>query len=108
MQAARDIDREDVGNWAAWRNPTTRHAPNPRLILGIVLAVLGFVFVVENTRSTKIRFFIPQVTAPLWMGLLVAALLGMLAGALIARHLGKPELRRLRARRDHDDEEPAQ
>ncbi len=88
--------------------PDDATRPKPRLILGIVLAVLGFVFVVENTRSTKIRFFVPQVTAPLWMGLLVAVLLGMLAGALIARHLGKPELRRLRARRDHNDEAPTE
>ncbi|MFA5885972.1 MAG: lipopolysaccharide assembly protein LapA domain-containing protein [Acidimicrobiia bacterium] len=78
--------------------------PNPRLVLGIVLGVLVFVFVVENTRETKIRFFIPQVTAPLWMGLIVAALLGALAGALIARHMAAPELRRLRGRRD--DERP--
>ena len=77
--------------------------PNPRLVIGIVLAVLVFVFVVENTRETKIRFFIPQVTAPLWMGLMVAALLGAVAGALIARHMAAPELRRLRGR---DDERP--
>lgn len=76
---------------------------NPRLVLGIVLGVLVFVFVVENTRETKIRFFIPQVTAPLWMGLIVAAMLGALAGALIARHMAAPELRRLRGR---DDERP--
>jgi uncharacterized integral membrane protein len=87
--------------------PDQATRPNPRLILGIVLGVLAFVFVVENTKSTKIRFFIPQVTAPLWMGLLVAALLGVLAGALIARHLAAPELRRLRERRDNNEHPPS-
>ena len=38
----------------------------------LVLGVLVFVFVVENTRATKIRFFIPEVTSPLWLGLMVA------------------------------------
>lgn len=86
--------------------PDQKTRPNPRLILGIVLGVLALVFVAENTKSTKIRFFIPQVTAPLWMGLLVAALLGVLAGALIARHLAAPELRRLRTRRDNNENPP--
>jgi len=81
--------------------------PNGRLILGVVLGVLVFVFIVENTRETKIRFFIPQVTAPLWMGLIVAALLGALAGALIARHMAAPELRRLRERRDDEERPPS-
>jgi uncharacterized integral membrane protein len=79
---------------------------HPRLIVGAVLGVLAFVFVVENTKETKIRFFVPQVTAPLWMGLILAALLGALAGGLIARHIAAPELRRLRGR--HDQDEPAQ
>ena len=61
-------------------------------------------FLVENTRETKIRLFILQVTAPLGMGLIVAAVLGALAGALIARHMAAPELRRLR--RERDDERP--
>jgi len=79
---------------------------NPRLVAGIVLAVLVFVFVVENTRATKIRFFVPEVSAPLWLGLTVAAVLGGLAGALIARHLAAPELRRLRRSRD-DESSPS-
>ena len=80
---------------------------HPRLVLGVTLGVLAFVFVVENTKETKIRFFVPQVTAPLWMGLILAALLGALAGGLIARHLAAPELRRLRGRHDEDEHGPS-
>ena len=72
---------------------------HPRLVLGVFLVVLTVVFIIENPRETKIRYLIPQVTAPLWIGLFVAALLGALAGALIARHIAAPELRRLRGRR---------
>jgi len=53
---------------------------NPRLVLGVVLGWLVFVCVVEKTRETKIRFFVPQVTAPLWLGLMVAARIGAVAG----------------------------
>jgi len=74
-----------------------------RLIVGTVLVVLIFVFIIENTRQTKMRFLIPQVTAPLWTAIFVAALLGALAGALIARHIAAPELRRLRESRPQPD-----
>lgn len=49
---------------------------HPRLVLGVLLVVLVFVFIVENPRETKMRFIIPQVTAPLWIALFVAAALG--------------------------------
>lgn len=68
----------------------------PRLVVGAVVVVLIVVFIVENTRQTKMRFLIPQVTAPLWTALFVAALLGVFAGFLIARHIAASKLRRLR------------
>lgn len=49
------------------------------------LAVLTLVFIFENTRPTKIRLLIPQVTMPLYVALLIAALLGGLCGAYFAR-----------------------
>lgn len=62
------------------RYPFTR-----RQTAAIVLIVLSVVFIVENRRSTTIRFLIPEVTAPLWLALFVAALLGLGAGALLNR-----------------------
>ncbi|AWZ08715.1 MULTISPECIES: LapA family protein [unclassified Streptomyces] len=50
-----------------------------------VIAVLTLVFIFENTRSTKIRLLIPQVTMPLYVALLIAAVLGGLCGAYLAR-----------------------
>jgi uncharacterized integral membrane protein len=46
-----------------------------------VLAVLALIFIFENTRSTKIRLLIPEVTMPLWMALLGTAVIGALCGA---------------------------
>ncbi|MFF3209970.1 DUF1049 domain-containing protein [Streptomyces sp. NPDC002886] len=51
----------------------------------VALAVLTLVFIFENTRSTKIRLLIPQVTMPLYVALLIAAVLGGLCGAYLAR-----------------------
>ncbi len=54
-------------------------------MVGAVLVVLLLVFIFENTTRTDVRFIIPVVTAPLWVALLGAALIGALAGALLAR-----------------------
>ena len=53
-----------------------------------VLAVLGLVFVFENTRATEIRLLIPEVTMPLWMALLGTGLIGALCGAYFVRRRG--------------------
>ena len=66
----------------------------PRLVVGLVLALFILVFIAENNRRTKMRFLLPEVTAPLWTALFAAALLGGMAGALIARHFSTGETRR--------------
>ena len=47
---------------------------HPRLVLAVVVLALVLVFIIENPRETKIRFIVPQVTAPLWIALFVAAI----------------------------------
>ncbi len=59
---------------------------SPRLVIGVVLVVLLIVFTFENRSRTDIRFIVPVVTAPLWVALLGAALIGAIAGALLTRH----------------------
>ncbi len=59
---------------------------SPRLVLGAILVVLLVVFIFENRTRTDVRFILPVVTAPLWVALLGAALLGAVAGALLTRH----------------------
>jgi uncharacterized integral membrane protein len=53
----------------------------PGRVIVALIAVLTLVFIFENTRSTKIRLLIPEVTTPLWMALLATGLLGALCGA---------------------------
>ncbi|MET7743025.1 LapA family protein [Streptomyces sp. NPDC005385] len=57
----------------------------PARIVVAVLGVLALVFIFENTRSTKVRLIIPEVTMPLWVALLTTALIGALCGAFAMR-----------------------
>ncbi|PSM43113.1 DUF1049 domain-containing protein [Streptomyces dioscori] len=57
----------------------------PGRVAVVALAVLGLVFIFENTRATKIRLLIPEVTMPLWMALLATAVIGALCGAFFVR-----------------------
>jgi len=51
--------------------------------MGLVLLVLAVVFILENRVTTTVRFLVPRVSAPLWVALLVSALAGVIAGALL-------------------------
>ncbi|GAA3210944.1 DUF1049 domain-containing protein [Streptomyces sp. XM83C] len=57
----------------------------PARIGVLVLAVLALVFIFENTRETKIRLLIPEVTVPLWTALLATGVIGALCGAYFVR-----------------------
>lgn len=57
-----------------------------RVTVGL-LAFLALVFIFENTRTTKIRLLIPEVTMPLWLALLGTALIGVVCGAYWAYHM---------------------
>ncbi|QES44777.1 MULTISPECIES: DUF1049 domain-containing protein [Streptomyces] len=57
----------------------------PGRVAVAAVVVLTLVFIFENTRSTKIRLLIPEVTLPLWMALLATGLIGALCGAYFMR-----------------------
>jgi uncharacterized integral membrane protein len=52
-------------------------------LLGGILFVIVIVFVLENTRSVKVRLLIPEVTTPLAVPILIAAVLGALVAWLL-------------------------
>ncbi|WP_369147461.1 DUF1049 domain-containing protein [Streptomyces sp. R44] len=56
----------------------------PGRIAMIAVAVLTLVFIFENTREVKIRLLIPEVIMPLYVALLVTALLGAACGYYVA------------------------
>ena len=62
-----------------------RGAMTPARVAVAAIALLALVFIFENTRNTKIRLLIPEVTMPLWMALLGTGLIGALCGAYFMR-----------------------
>jgi uncharacterized integral membrane protein len=60
-------------------------------ILGGLLFVLVIVFIIENSRQVKIRLIVPEVKAPLYVAILISAVLGALIASLL----------RCRRRRNH-------
>jgi uncharacterized integral membrane protein len=56
-----------------------------RHLLALIVLVAAVVFIIENTRRVRIRALGPEVTAPLWLVLLITLVAGMLVLALIQR-----------------------
>jgi uncharacterized integral membrane protein len=62
-------------------------------ILGGILLVVVVVFVLENTRSVKVRLLIPEVTTPIAVPIVIAAALGAAVAWLLRyrRHRHHPQ-----------------
>ncbi|MBC2903072.1 DUF1049 domain-containing protein [Streptomyces cupreus] len=76
---------EKSGSRARGKGGGRYPAFTPARITVLVLAVLALIFIFENTRQTKIRLLIPEVTMPLWTALLATGLIGALCGAYFMR-----------------------
>jgi len=50
-----------------------------------VIAAIALIFIFQNTAETTVRLLVPRVTMPLWGALLIAWVLGLLAGACTLR-----------------------
>ena len=70
------------------RAPARRRI-SPRLVISAVLVILLIVFLAENTRSVRMRLLFPEVQAPLWLALLIAAALGALAVVIVRWRRGR-------------------
>ncbi|NBM21000.1 DUF1049 domain-containing protein [Streptomyces sp. GC420] len=55
----------------------------PGRIVAGVPAVLGIVFIAENTQDVRIRVIIREVVMPLWAALLVMGVIGLLCGIIL-------------------------
>src|SRR3954467_15111510 len=62
-------------------------------ILGGLLFVLVIIFIIENSRKVKIRLIIPEVKAPLYIAILISAVLGSAITWLLRyrRHRNHPK-----------------
>ncbi|MEV3914749.1 LapA family protein [Streptomyces canus] len=60
----------------------------PARAVVLLLAALALTFIFENTRATRIRLLVPEVTMPLWTALLATGLIGALCGAYVMKRRG--------------------
>jgi uncharacterized integral membrane protein len=72
---------DDLGRPGA--EPTRKRSVSTGQILGGILLVVVVVFVLENTRSVKVRLLIPEVTTPVAVPIVIAAVLGALVAWLL-------------------------
>ena len=73
------------------QQPKPKRSVSTGQILGGILLVVVVVFVLENTRKAKVRLLVPEVTMPLAVPIVIAAVLGALVAGLL----------RYRRRRNH-------
>jgi uncharacterized integral membrane protein len=57
----------------------------PKLIVGIVLAVLALVFIFQNTEKREVNFLFWDISAPTWLWMLIVFAAGVVVGLLIPR-----------------------
>lgn len=58
---------------------------NGKMILGIVIAVLALIFVLENTDETKVEFLGFNFSTGTWLMLVIFFVAGMILGWLLSR-----------------------
>ena len=60
-------------------------AKNPRIWLGLAIAVLAIAFILQNRESVQVDLLTFQFSAPQWVTLLVVFLAGLATGLLWSR-----------------------
>ncbi len=58
---------------------------NSHVVIGIVLAALLIIFILQNTASTSIHFLFFSFSAPLWLIIAIVAILGGLLDGVVGR-----------------------
>lgn len=65
------------------RQPPVNRSFSARQVAGAVLIILAVIFIFENTKRVEVRLIGPVLHAPLYVALLIAALLGSLGTLLL-------------------------
>jgi uncharacterized integral membrane protein len=75
----------DTGAGKGVRSTRARRRPPTRVIVGAVLVLLAFIFIIENRDPAAIRVIIPIVVMPLWAALAGMFVVGVAVGAMWRR-----------------------
>jgi len=74
-----------VGPAAPSHARRSRVTVSPKIILAAVIVIAAVWFIVVNRARIDIYLWVPKVTAPLWLVLLITFAGGLLAGLLLRR-----------------------
>ena len=64
---------------------------SPKLVLAFIIVVAAVWFILANTARVHIRLWIPTVSAPMWLVLLVTFVGGLVTGILMQRRNKKQQ-----------------
>ena len=78
-----------AGSRAAPRGRRAGVTVSPKLIVAVVIVIAAVWFIVVNRTTVAINLWVPKVTGPLWVVLLITFAGGMLAGLLLRRRRKK-------------------
>jgi uncharacterized integral membrane protein len=75
-----DPDQRARGDWVE-----RREGPSGKLIALGVVALLLLVFVIQNTEKADVHVLLWNAVLPIWLVIVIAALLGLAAGWILGR-----------------------
>jgi uncharacterized integral membrane protein len=84
-----DLDRPPSDDAA--KSPLSGRDLSPKVVIGIIIAVVCLVFVFSNTEQVSFTFLWLEVSASGWVFLFLLLALGFLAGFLIGRNRYRPK-----------------
>jgi uncharacterized integral membrane protein len=64
---------------------------SPKLIGAVLITAAAVWFILANTAKAHIRLWIPTVTAPMWLVLLITFIGGLVTGILMQRRTKKQQ-----------------
>ncbi len=70
-------------------NEPQKRRISARFVISALFVILLIVFLAENTRTVTMRLIGPEVDAPLYLALLIAAALGVLATLIVRWRRGR-------------------
>lgn len=74
------IDRDDVSTADEFRG--ARQGISPTLIGFVILAIAAVIFIIQNSDEAEVRFLFISVTTRVWVGVVIALVLGALLDRL--------------------------
>ena len=81
----RDMSRHKNDAQSPMRDPDGKSKLSGKTVGVIIVSLLAVLFIVLNTQTVEIRFWIPTLSVPLWTALALAAVLGAAIGFMSGR-----------------------